>query len=1255
MAQVGGAQVFFDVLATFNARRLLSDQRTIATMMKAAYLDTLNVLTGEFQAAGQMIDEFTDKVVGVAVAFEEARIDFEKFVNVSEQMEGILPTMVENIVAMGEGFAFTGEEALKAASPMAQMGAVIGRSTIETGTEMGVMFGLISGMETGTAMKRLTNLMQQTGFHMATNLEKTEKLSAAQFNMLSAIEKENMFRKNTIDVLNQLNTVENRSIATMEQLTFTMNQFASQAALTGSSIGEMAAMSAALIEAGEQQGAAGRALRMMYARLGGNIAGARDEMQAMGIAVTDGEGNMKTLTEVMVDLKEKGWADLTAIQQQNIAQSVSGNRHYVRFIKLMENLHRVTDLTSDSLYDFDSAQEEVNRRLGENAVILEGVEAKLQNVNAQIGGHLLPGMIEGKEATLMFNQELEKFASGEYGQTWGDMGNAVVKMRSVVGLVGPFLQMQVIGRGLVVAFEVMRSVVAGIRGETIALNRQYHNTTSLMEISNQKTQAMKDKHELILRLQGQLNENKMFQLKEEELIVASQNESASIQNRLFLTIISENAARKEAFILRQSGVKEEQLLLGIGEKIEGSMKRTLKIMQNKVEMEQRLRQTTAAGLSDQRFARKIMDVPTARAQLRIAIENIKVNTILLTTQKDAATAAQTKLHILQKELNLKGLMTLQDGKMLDIAKHATDEQKKAHELALGELKTKQLAMNTTKQLEYRMRGEAMHLDTIIAKMKAYGQIEKEIAAEKTRINALLDEQKYTSADLLYYEDLYLKQLGKEINMSEMTVKQQKKIGRELLAKILLEEKDLKLLQQKNDAMARLAAKTFTGAQRMESFGHGVSGGLTSLGMMLPMMSQMTGNARLMRASMTAMSLSMVPMVANMAKGAYATAAIALNIGKARDGMKDLIVKQNISKSRWIAMGLVMSGVILVIMDQMQEKAEKANKAVREMTDSISSTFSVLETGQGQEFLSTNEQLAEIYGIQGVKLRDLADDYAYAEKVAATFSYKVEEGGSALERANQGMVDSTKIMLDTIIALHEQSANSIESTFMRMEASAIKARIRAEYGFEERLAATGDLILDPIFNRKSFDDITALRDKLGMEGGKGLMNIFQYGNVSASEMIDAVIENIEAGYQFTGDDLQALEDFWDISGLANQLEELQFIMTVNKEAADKALESIGLVGVGAKETGDGIEGLGEDIKNLTEDIYNFSGAREEVFFGGKYGNVTGSLYKQVVQQGVGTLYHKNEVIMSNNFHGFFNEEESAEKIIDILDRYFAENR
>ena len=76
---------------------------------------------------------------------------------------------------------------------------------------------------------------------------------------------------------------------------------------------------------------------------------------------------------------------------------------------------------------------------------------------------------------------------------------------------------------------------------------------------------------------------------------------------------------------------------------------------------------------------------------------------------------------------------------------------------------------------------------------------------------------------------------------------------------------------------------------------------------------------------------------------------------------------------------------------------------------------------------------------------------------------------------------------------------------------------------------------------------------------------------------------------------------------------------------------------------------DELQNLTDDIQNFANAREELFFGGKFGNVTGSLYKTVVAQGVGTLYHKNEIIVSNVFHGFFNEKEAGDRISNIVEQ------
>ena len=57
-----------------------------------------------------------------------------------------------------------------------------------------------------------------------------------------------------------------------------------------------------------------------------------------------------------------------------------------------------------------------------------------------------------------------------------------------------------------------------------------------------------------------------------------------------------------------------------------------------------------------------------------------------------------------------------------------------------------------------------------------------------------------------------------------------------------------------------------------------------------------------------------------------------------------------------------------------------------------------------------------------------------------------------------------------------------------------------------------------------------------------------------------------------------------------------------------------------------------IEAAKEAAFEFSNAREEMFFGMSKGNITGDMVKQVVNKGVETLINTTEVIMTNNFTG-----------------------
>tara|TARA_R100000152_G_C6758773_1_gene182665 strand:+ start:1 stop:1458 length:1458 start_codon:yes stop_codon:yes gene_type:complete len=74
----------------------------------------------------------------------------------------------------------------------------------------------------------------------------------------------------------------------------------------------------------------------------------------------------------------------------------------------------------------------------------------------------------------------------------------------------------------------------------------------------------------------------------------------------------------------------------------------------------------------------------------------------------------------------------------------------------------------------------------------------------------------------------------------------------------------------------------------------------------------------------------------------------------------------------------------------------------------------------------------------------------------------------------------------------------------------------------------------------------------------------------------------------------------------------------------------------------------DFSSATDSLQEFAGAREELFFGFKAGNVTGDLVKQVQQGGIENFVANTEIIMTNNFNGMTTDE-AATQILDEIER------
>jgi len=492
MATTGAAMVMFEVVGSFQAKRLLSDARAQMNIMNAIML---NGLSGVHQAVDQIteqMDGLVQATVPLAQEFALARIQFDKFMGETENLEEVR----EQIKNIGLQFGFTADKALEAGAKMAQLKDVVGgEGSVVAATEVGIKFALIGDMETQDAMQKMVNLQQQTNFMFG-------GMAKAQIEAMDAEERANFVRVNSMKTLTQLNTVENRSAATMQQITFIMNQFASQAHMTGESIADMAANAAVMVESGEEMGKAGRALKMIYARLGSDTHDNNKVLQAYGVQVRDTAGNLLPLSDIVQQLATQ-FPKLEDAEKQHIAQIVAGNDHYVRFLKLVEGADRQQTLSTQAALGLSDAQEEVNIKLDDQATKLKKLQAELKNTEAAMGTAFIPAQMKATKQQISFNRAMtDLYTSGSEGPLGGitddfkaladlDFDNfdimdavlgSVVKkgmdfafaFQRVQKVLGPVVEAMINIKSLSVAMQTQQTILRAMQGEQL-VNPQIYN------------------------------------------------------------------------------------------------------------------------------------------------------------------------------------------------------------------------------------------------------------------------------------------------------------------------------------------------------------------------------------------------------------------------------------------------------------------------------------------------------------------------------------------------------------------------------------------------------------------------------------------------------------------------------------------------------------------------------------------------------------------------------------------------------------
>ena len=340
-----------------------------------------------------------------------------------------------------------------------------------------------------------------------------------------------------------------------------------------------------------------------------------------------------------------------------------------------------------------------------------------------------------------------------------------------------------------------------------------------------------------------------------------------------------------------------------------------------------------------------------------------------------------------------------------------------------------------------------------------------------------------------------------------------------------------------------------------------------------------------------------------------------------------------TQGKWLARVKLAGPLIaLAAATHLYTKAQEKNaKEAEKFNEQLAFTEATVGRFSGStKIFGENEGLAKQLGISNYELKDLKNN----SELTAQVLEKVSNHGLDLNTALTDAVGESKQLLTLLASIQSGSKNKDLAQFESTLSDVLKD-YQGLKGIGELFSISGTFKNSDMEKAaKFYETLPATVGKLTPSAGKGL--------------IEDIAQLMRQGYSLSVEQLDLVSDILDNDAAMAGIRSMNALVMSTDEAAI-AMQNLD---ENATYTADGISDMATDMENLTQELYDFSGAREELFFGGKFGNVTGSLYKQVVQQGVGTLYHKNEVIMSNNFHGFFNEREAADKIIAVLDEYTA---
>lgn len=364
----------------------------------------------------------TAPIAGIGVASVKLAADFEKGMSTVQSISGATGTDLEMLSKkakeMGLKTKYSASESAEAFKYMAMAGWKAGE--MADGIE-GVMY-----------------LAGATG----------EDLAGTSDIVTDALTAFGMQAKDTNKFVDVLAQTANKSNTSVSMLGESFKYVAPVAGALKFNAQDVSTALGLMANSGIKASSAGTALRSLFTRMAKPTKESQTAMDALGISLTDSQGNMKSLDTIMRETR-KSFAGLTESQKAQYAAALAGKTGMSGLLAIVNSADSDFNELSTAIYNSDGACKKMydtaNNNLSGQLTILKST---VEGIGISFGERLLPYIKQGTE----FIQRLaDKFNSLTKAQQ-----DTIIKVGLIAAAVGPAIFL--FGRTVMVVGKLVKTV-----------------------------------------------------------------------------------------------------------------------------------------------------------------------------------------------------------------------------------------------------------------------------------------------------------------------------------------------------------------------------------------------------------------------------------------------------------------------------------------------------------------------------------------------------------------------------------------------------------------------------------------------------------------------------------------------------------------------------------------------------------------------------------------------------------------------------